>query len=314
MELVHPEGDRARRRGDPAGRDRPDRRGRAAGAQGHARGALGEGAQRRRGAVRARGACRAGAHHDPARPHRRARSTAAESRCSKLLATRRSLRRDPRRCRAAAARGTRRRLRAGRGRGAASRRLRGRRRSARASCAPRPQRSLQWRSHNRAGVISHRRARQSVRCYTARASCSCWDRPSGSTRSSPIWAPAASARSSSPRTSGSTRRSRSRSRTGRRGDFDDLLQEPRLLAALDHPNIVGIVTAERVDGAFFIVMEYVKGESLEAVLDREKSPRRPARAQLRRADPEGRRARARGADPAPRPAARERARSRRAAS
>ena len=73
------------------------------------------------------------------------------------------------------------------------------------------------------------------------------------------------------RTPGSTRRSRSRSRTGRRGDADELLQEPRLLAALDHPNIVGILTAERVDGAFFIVMEYVKGESLEAVLDREKS-------------------------------------------
>src|SRR5262249_35592099 len=57
----------------------------------------------------------------------------------------------------------------------------------------------------------------------------------------------------------------------RSGDFDDLLQEPRLLAALDHQNIVGIVTAERVEGTFFIVMEYVKGESLEAVLDREKS-------------------------------------------
>ena len=55
------------------------------------------------------------------------------------------------------------------------------------------------------------------------------------------------------------------------GDADDLLQEPRLLAALDHPNIVGILTAERTDGTFFIVMEYVKGESLEAVLDREKS-------------------------------------------
>jgi serine/threonine protein kinase len=54
-------------------------------------------------------------------------------------------------------------------------------------------------------------------------------------------------------------------------DFDELLQEPRLLAALDHPNIVGIMTAERVDDTFFIVMEYVKGESLEAVLDREKS-------------------------------------------
>ena len=55
------------------------------------------------------------------------------------------------------------------------------------------------------------------------------------------------------------------------GDFDDLLQEPRLLAALDHPNIVAILTAERVVGVFFIVMEYVKGESMEAVLDREKS-------------------------------------------
>ncbi len=55
------------------------------------------------------------------------------------------------------------------------------------------------------------------------------------------------------------------------GDFDELLQEPRLLAALDHTNIVGILTAERVDNVFFIVMEYVKGESLEAVLDREKS-------------------------------------------
>src|ERR1044072_10035010 len=53
------------------------------------------------------------------------------------------------------------------------------------------------------------------------------------------------------------------------GDFDDLLQEPRLLAALDHQNIVGIVTAERVDGVFFIVMGYVKGESMEAGLDRE---------------------------------------------
>src|SRR4030095_5230915 len=55
------------------------------------------------------------------------------------------------------------------------------------------------------------------------------------------------------------------------GAFADRLEEPRLLAALDHPNIVGIVTAERVEGVFFIVMDYIKGESLEAVLDREKS-------------------------------------------
>jgi eukaryotic-like serine/threonine-protein kinase len=55
------------------------------------------------------------------------------------------------------------------------------------------------------------------------------------------------------------------------GAEEEMLQEPRLLAALDHQNIVGILTAERVDGVFFIVMEYIKGESLEAVLDREKS-------------------------------------------
>jgi len=54
------------------------------------------------------------------------------------------------------------------------------------------------------------------------------------------------------------------------GDFDDLLQEPRLLAALDHSNIVGILTAERVEAVFFIVMEYINGPSLEAILDREK--------------------------------------------
>jgi serine/threonine-protein kinase len=55
------------------------------------------------------------------------------------------------------------------------------------------------------------------------------------------------------------------------GDEGELLQEPRLLAALDHPNIVSILSAERVDGVFYIVLEYVKGESLEAVLDREKA-------------------------------------------
>jgi serine/threonine-protein kinase len=54
------------------------------------------------------------------------------------------------------------------------------------------------------------------------------------------------------------------------GDFDELLREPRLLAALDHANIVRIVTAEKADDYFFIVMEYIEGETLEAVLEREK--------------------------------------------
>lgn len=54
------------------------------------------------------------------------------------------------------------------------------------------------------------------------------------------------------------------------GDFDDLLHEPRLLAAMDHENIVRIVTAEKADDYFFIVMEYVEGETLEAILEQDK--------------------------------------------
>jgi serine/threonine protein kinase len=42
-------------------------------------------------------------------------------------------------------------------------------------------------------------------------------------------------------------------------DFGDLLREPRLLASVSHPNIVAITTAEKQDGVFFIVMEYVPG-------------------------------------------------------
>jgi eukaryotic-like serine/threonine-protein kinase len=52
-------------------------------------------------------------------------------------------------------------------------------------------------------------------------------------------------------------------------DENELLHEPRLLAALNHPNIVSILTAERQEGVFFIVMEYVQGETLEDVIVRE---------------------------------------------
>src|SRR6187200_1828162 len=52
-------------------------------------------------------------------------------------------------------------------------------------------------------------------------------------------------------------------------DFGELLREPRLLASLSHPNIVAITTAEKQDGVFFIVMEYVAGETLEAIIERE---------------------------------------------
>jgi serine/threonine-protein kinase len=49
-------------------------------------------------------------------------------------------------------------------------------------------------------------------------------------------------------------------------DFGDLLREPRLLASVSHPNIVAITTAEKQDNVFFIVMEYVHGETLENLI------------------------------------------------
>ena len=51
-------------------------------------------------------------------------------------------------------------------------------------------------------------------------------------------------------------------------NFAEHLREPRLLAALDHPNIVSVTTAEKADNVFFIVMEYVAGETLEDVITR----------------------------------------------
>jgi serine/threonine-protein kinase len=52
-------------------------------------------------------------------------------------------------------------------------------------------------------------------------------------------------------------------------DFSELLKEPRLLASMSHPNIVTVLTAERQDDVFFIVMEYVEGETLEQRILRE---------------------------------------------
>ena len=52
-------------------------------------------------------------------------------------------------------------------------------------------------------------------------------------------------------------------------DFGELLREPRLLASLNHPNIVTIMTAERQENVFFIVMEFVPGETLETIITRE---------------------------------------------
>jgi serine/threonine-protein kinase len=52
-------------------------------------------------------------------------------------------------------------------------------------------------------------------------------------------------------------------------DFGEMLKEPRLLASMSHPNIVTVLTAEKQDDVFFIVMEYVPGETLEHVIMRE---------------------------------------------
>ena len=52
-------------------------------------------------------------------------------------------------------------------------------------------------------------------------------------------------------------------------DFSEMVKEPRLLASMSHPNIVTVLTAERQDDVFFIVMEYVTGETLEQLIMRE---------------------------------------------
>jgi serine/threonine-protein kinase len=52
-------------------------------------------------------------------------------------------------------------------------------------------------------------------------------------------------------------------------DFGELVREPRLLATLSHPNVVTVLTAERQNNTFFIVMEYVPGDTLEQIIERE---------------------------------------------
>ena len=58
-------------------------------------------------------------------------------------------------------------------------------------------------------------------------------------------------------------------------DEQSLLQEPRIMAGLKHPNIVELITVERKDDTFFMVMEYVDGESLDKCIRRERCLQAP---------------------------------------
>src|SRR5690348_9011653 len=51
----------------------------------------------------------------------------------------------------------------------------------------------------------------------------------------------------------------------------DQLKEARIMAALKHPNIVELITTERKNGTFFMVLEYIDGESLDRMVRRERA-------------------------------------------
>ena len=103
----------------------------------------------------------------------------------------------------------------------------------------------------------------------SRARCSSAVRSSASTRSCRRSAAAASARSTSRKTPGSTRRSRSRFRTSRASTSASCCASRGCSPRLNHPNIVTILTAEKQENVFFIVMEFVPGETLEAIIARD---------------------------------------------
>ncbi len=75
-------------------------------------------------------------------------------------------------------------------------------------------------------------------------------------------------------------------------DFGELLREPRLLASVSHPNIVAITTAEKQENVFFIVMEYVQGETLENIIALARRAGAQPRARLHVPDLQRRRSRA----------------------
>lgn len=54
-------------------------------------------------------------------------------------------------------------------------------------------------------------------------------------------------------------------------DEQALLLEPRIMAALKHTNIVELITVEKKDDTFFMVMEFIDGESLDKEIRRERT-------------------------------------------
>ena len=51
-------------------------------------------------------------------------------------------------------------------------------------------------------------------------------------------------------------------------DFNKLLAEPKLMAALDHPHIIKLLTVEKTDDVMYLVMEFVEGRSLRDRLNK----------------------------------------------
>ncbi len=50
----------------------------------------------------------------------------------------------------------------------------------------------------------------------------------------------------------------------------EMLKEPRIMSELKNSNIVEMITAERTGGLFFMVMEYIEGESLDKMIRKDK--------------------------------------------
>jgi serine/threonine-protein kinase len=54
------------------------------------------------------------------------------------------------------------------------------------------------------------------------------------------------------------------------GNDAGMLHEAQIMVQMKHPNIVDLITAEKKDDTFFMVLEYVDGESLDKVIRRER--------------------------------------------